>query len=137
MKINYRRPTPLSLKIIFTVVGLTYLAIGVIGFSLWAMSIAVNRAKAHEAHTAQGSTWHYPYFCCHDNDCAPVEVYKFDPATGLIYIRTKHGAVLVSRESIQNKLYESGDNQTHACIVPDPQNPGGFFVRCVFLPKGM
>lgn len=122
---RYRARRPLSIKLIFTVIGLTYLFIFVLGFSLWAMSIAASRAaRAHKA----PSGWTYPIECCSGMDCAPV-THAIRSAEGILQVTTQHGTAIVSP---QLQPRESKDGQMHACIVKNWQ--GETYVRCIFLP---
>lgn len=107
-------------------IGLAYLMVGLLAFSLWALTLASRQVKAHEA----PSGWHYPAECCSNQDCAPVTKWTHDPATGLIEIQTRFGTGTISVEALHRTARPSGDGGTHACIL-------NARVICVFLPNSI
>lgn len=98
---------------------------------LWAAVLTVDQARGHEAH---GSGFKYPYFCCHDADCAPVT--KFTDQDGRGMAQTS----LHKNISIDPKLYThkmvSPDGRMHICASPDGAQ-GNRLYYCIFNPEGM
>jgi hypothetical protein len=70
----------------------------------------------------------YPKECCHDGDCAPVDVVGWfqpnDGKTPLLVVTSKHGTVVIPREFPRQS---SPDGRMHICI----QGP---YVMCLFMP---
>jgi hypothetical protein len=98
---------------------------------LW---VALVKAMAH--------SW-YPYECCHDMDCAPVDEVAYTAgatytdngikkADGpLMIVTTKVGTAIVPRDLPRR---QSQDGRMHACIRNSAQ---GSYVMCIFLPPAM
>jgi hypothetical protein len=98
-----------------------------------AFLLAATPAAAHD--------W-YPWECCHEMDCAPVDRAEIvpTPTTGdrkgvagvappAMKVTTKHGTVLVPADFPRR---ESKDHRMHACMMPG--TGGQMRLICIFMP---
>ena len=110
----------------------------------FAAILAAGAASAHEA----PSGWNYPGHCCNPyvqapigyakGDCAPVPDSALVEQDGGFLLELKVGDHPNVRRTIRRhipygatELYESGDLQTHVCVIEAAQS-----ARCVFHPPG-
>jgi hypothetical protein len=75
-------------------------------------------ATAHE--------W-YPFECCHEMDCAPVE--HVSHVQDQLFVTTRLGSVMVPASFPRR---ESKDNRMHVCMRPGVG--GAMRLICIFLP---
>jgi hypothetical protein len=101
------------------------------------VSTMVAVSQAHKAHTGMK----YPFECCHEQDCAPVDsVARTNPTDGSLpqlIVTTKHGTVAVPNDFIPRM---SEDNQMHACMRPKVWGgapSGAMNLICLFVPPTM
>jgi hypothetical protein len=83
-----------------------------------AILLVAGPASAHD--------W-YPYECCHELDCAPVDA--IDTSSGELVVTTKLGTVAVPASFARR---ESKDHRMHVCMRPG--EAGAMRLLCVFLP---
>lgn len=76
---------------------------------------------------AKSHSW-YPFECCSDNDCAPVDHAKLEIDHWIL--TSKHGTVIVPSTM---QLRDSKDNKMHVCMVKD--SDGNMKPLCVFIPS--
>lgn len=76
--------------------------------------IIITPVNSHEA----PSGWQYDHFCCHNQDCAPINKIEQDPNTSGLNVKTtivtKHGAGIVTPNT---RWLQSKDEKDHACIL--------------------
>ena len=89
-------------------------------------------ALALSATTAIAHSW-YPWDCCSDNDCAPVQAASYltqaSSSSPVLIVKTIHGVVAVPADFPQK---ESKDGQMHACMRKEPD--GSMKLLCLFMP---
>jgi hypothetical protein len=93
--------------------------------------LSITVARAHE-----DGAMHYPYECCHDQDCAPVTSVSYvadssDPLP-LMVVTTIHGTAAVPHNFPLSKIKHSEDGRMHACITNAWSGPTRLI--CLFLP---
>ena len=76
---------------------------------------------------AQAHSW-YPYECCDDEDCAPVENIEKPDFGRISIMTTKHGRIIVPNSFPRRA---SPDHRMHLCVF---QTPMGLIPRCLFVP---
>lgn len=78
--------------------------------------------------TAAAHSW-YPWECCHEMDCAPVDQVQSAPELDGVIVTSKVGTALIPA-SFPKRV--SKDNRMHVCLRKDAT--GTMKVLCVFVP---
>lgn len=94
---------------------------------LWAV-VVVDKGRGHDA-----GGWHYPAYCCHEADCAPVTKFGARGDEGVAQTKL-HKEVSINPKLYTHKL-ASPDGKMHICATPDEGGPRKFY--CIFSPEGM
>lgn len=81
-----------------------------------------------EAAAAGAHSW-YPWECCHEMDCAPVDLVQSAPELDGVIVTSKVGTALVPT-SFPKRM--SKDSRMHVCLRKDAS--GAMKVICVFIP---
>jgi hypothetical protein len=99
-----------------------------IAFEWYERAVEWYQRAAHE-----NPHW-YPWECCHNQDCAPVdsvvEVIVHANGHKQLVVKSKHGTVEVP---VDLPARESKDGRMHVCIRPE-EDFSKMKVICVFLP---
>ena len=99
---------------------------------LWAALLTADQARGHDA-----GGWHYPTYCCHDADCAPVKKFGERGEEGVAETEL-HKQISIDPRRYSHKM-TSPDGRMHICATPDAAVNSGssraYF--CIFAPAGM
>ena len=76
--------------------------------------------------SAYGHSWYDPE-CCHDKDCAPIELEENG------WVVTKRGKAPLPQN--YRPVRPSQDNKSHACLMPTED--GNMYIQCLYRPTGV